>query len=107
MTETRKQKMPFKLYAPGTRKNNRFIIVRVFVDGRRVELSTQTTNKADAREFAKGVEREMIGNRLPRPGDTVSFAEAAHLYAASRGLDLEHPETITAIRGPRSTPSAG
>lgn len=99
--------MPFKLYAPGTRKNNRFIIVRVFVDGRRVELSTQTTNKADAREFAKGVEREMIGNRLPRPGDTVSFAEAAHLYAASRGLDLEHPETITAIRGPRSTPSAG
>jgi integrase/uncharacterized ParB-like nuclease family protein len=84
--------MPFTLYEPGTRKNNRYWIARLTVDGRRVEVSTKTTDKTTAREFARGVEREMIATPLPRPGDVVTFAQAAKLYAAFRGLDLANPE---------------
>lgn len=83
--------MPFALYAPGTRKNNRFWIAHVNVDGRRVELSTKTTSKNAAKQFAQQVERQMLAQGPPKRGDVVSFAQAARLYAAFRGLDLDDP----------------
>lgn len=85
--------MPFSLFAPGTRKNNPFWIAIVTVDERRIERSSKTTSKIEARKFAEGLEREMIQKRLPRPGDIVTFAEAARLYAAFRGLDLQNPQS--------------
>jgi integrase len=85
--------MPFTLYAPGTRKNNPYWIAMISVDGRRQERSTGTTDKREAREVARAIERELIAGRVPRPGDVVTFAKAARLYAAFRGIDLDDPKT--------------
>jgi integrase len=89
--------MPFQLYAPGTRKGNKCYIARVYIadgsaGGRRVEASTGTTNNAAARRYAKDIERRLLAEEAPRPGDKVSFAEAARLYAAARSLELDNPK---------------
>ena len=81
--------MPVTLYAPGTRKGNRYWMARVLVDGRRVEVSTGSAGKAEARRFAADLEQRMLAERAPQRGGPVSFAQAARLYAEFRGLDLE------------------
>lgn len=83
--------MPLTLFAPGARKGNRYWLVRGSYDGRRIELSTQTTDKMAARRFLRELERELATGQLPKPGEAVSFAEAAGLYAQFRGLDLVNP----------------
>ena len=87
--------MPFTLIPPGTRKGNPYYLVRGTIDGREREVSSKTRDKAAARQFAKDLERELLASGPPKPGETVSFEKAAHLYAEFRGLDLDvaqHPD---------------
>lgn len=76
--------MSFRLYAPGTRKGNRYWIARITVDGRRAEVSTATADQAAAKRWARDFERRLRDDRPPRPGETVSFARAADAYLAYR-----------------------
>jgi integrase len=76
--------MPFKLIPPGTRKNNPFYLVRGTVDGRDIEVSAKTRDKAAAKRFAAELERELLARRIPRPGEAITFAAAADLYISYR-----------------------
>jgi integrase len=74
--------MPLKLIPPGTRKGNRFYLVRGQIAGQRVEVSTATTDKAAAQRFALALELRLREDRVPEPGEELTFARAADLYAA-------------------------
>src|SRR5438270_12370865 len=76
--------MPLKLVPPGTRKNNPYYLVRGTVDGRDIEVSAKTRDKAVAKRFAAELERELLTRRVPRPGEAVTFSGAADLYIAYR-----------------------
>jgi len=78
--------MPLKLYAPGSRKGNPYWLVRGTIDGRSLEVSTKTRDKAAARRFAHELDREYRARRVPRPGEAIDFARAADLY-----LDYRDP----------------
>jgi integrase len=90
--------MPLRLVGPGKRKGNRFWLVRGAIDGRDIEVSTKTSNRAAAEKFRKDIERELLARRRPRPGEAMSFATAADLYAEFRGLDLALPRERDAQR---------
>jgi integrase len=76
--------MPLKLIPPGGRKNNPYYIVRGTVDGRDIEVSAKTRDKAAAKRFAAELERELLTRRIPRPGEAITFSAAADLYIAYR-----------------------
>jgi integrase len=87
--------MPFTLIPPGRRKGNPFYLARGThpVTGRDIEISTKTRDKTTARRFAQELWIRLAASGPPRPGEAVSFAQAALLYADFRGLDLENPQT--------------
>jgi len=62
----------FTLYAPGTRKGNSHWIAIIRVDGQRQERSMYTTDEREARLVAGMIEREMIVEQGPRPGNVVT-----------------------------------
>lgn len=70
-------------YAPGTRKGNRFYIVRGSVLGREYEINSYKTDKKDARaaweSFAEAVEKD---NKL-RPRALKTFGDVADAYLAA------------------------
>jgi integrase len=76
--------MPFKLYAPGARNGNPFWVARISVGGRRTEVSTKKRDKAAARRFAQDLERQLLTSGPPRPGQAITFTQAADLYVAFR-----------------------
>lgn len=76
--------MSFRLYAPGTRKGNRAWVARVTVAGRRAEISTGATDRAAAVRFAREFELRLAADRPPRPGEAVTFSQAADAYLAYR-----------------------
>src|SRR5215469_10569770 len=82
--------MPWKLIAPGKRKGNPYWIARGThpVSGRSLEVSTRTRDKAAAKQFAKDFWTALCASRAPRPGEEITFAQAAQLYAAYRGFEL-------------------
>jgi len=86
--------MTLALVAPGTRKNNRYWLIYGRYDGRVREVSTKTTDKAQAKRILRDYERELARSEAlpPKPGDAVTFADAARAYAAFRGLDLDNPQ---------------
>ncbi len=79
--------MPLKLWPPGSRKENPFYVVRGTIDGRNIEVSTKTRDKAAANKFARELEREYRASGVPRLGEALSFAIAAELY-----LDFRDPD---------------
>jgi integrase len=79
--------MALKLIPPGGRrgKPNRFYLVRGTINGRRVEISTATSDQAAARRAFRDIERDLI--LASEPGGergVVAFAQAARLYLAWR-----------------------
>lgn len=67
--------MSVKLLPPGTRHGNKVYYARISVKGRRVEISTDTTNKKLAQRFAEQRERELYERHvLGRTTGTVSAA---------------------------------
>ena len=90
--------MPIQLYAPGTRKGNKFWLARVSVNGRRAEVSSGTTDQAAAQRWAREFAHKLaLEDRTPRPGEAVSFAYAAEKYLAYR-RDPGRAETIRGAR---------
>jgi hypothetical protein len=96
--------MSYTLFAPGTRKANKFWIAIVRADGRSMELSTRALTKREAARVAQEAERKLLDDQLPRRGAAVSFAQAAEQYAAFKGLDLAD---IKAQRGRLRTDAVG
>ncbi len=97
--------MSIRLYAPGTRKGNRFWLARITVDGRRVEVSTATIDKASAQRWAREFERRIRQDRPPRPGEAVTFTRAADAYLAYRDpnrAEQRRVERVKAMLGHRS-----
>lgn len=87
--------MPLHLVPPGKRKDNRFYLVRGTVSGRDIEVSAKTADLKAARKFARDFEAALAQDRLPRPGEAVTFKTAAALYAEAREIDLgdnRHPD---------------
>lgn len=72
--------MPLKLIPPGQRRGNPFYLLRGSVDSRELEVSTKTADAKAARRFKAQLERALAQDRLPGPGETLSFARAAELY---------------------------
>lgn len=94
--------MPLKLIPPGRRRGNPFYLLRGSVGGRELEVSTKTTNEAAARKFARDFARALAENRLPGPGETLSFARAAELYSDYRDpskADLARIAKLKAVLG--------
>lgn len=85
--------MPLSLIPPGTRKNNRFWLVRGRDQhGRLVELSTKTQDKSAAKQFLRDLVKELAKEEVPAPGKAIDFETAARLYAAKQGVDLDQPK---------------
>jgi hypothetical protein len=57
--------MPFRLYAPGTRKGNQHWLAIINVDGRPHERSLGTTNKREAQRVAALIEAELSAPASP------------------------------------------
>jgi hypothetical protein len=96
--------MSVKLYPPGTRKGNTQWLAIIRVGGRPHERALGTASKREAQQVAALIEAQMVAEaaagQQPKRGDVVTFAAAARLYAAYRGLDLDNPGVH---RGPHRT----
>lgn len=73
--------MVYKLFAPGTRRNNRTWLVRGSIGGRRFEARTDTAVKADAEIWAARYVAGLTDSTVPA-GPVLTFAEAAKAYSA-------------------------
>lgn len=91
--------MPLHLVAPGKRKGNRYYIVRGEVGGRGVEVSTKTADKAAADRFKATLEVRLLDNRLPEPGEAITFTKAADLYIAWRDPSKYDRRLISRLKG--------
>lgn len=78
--------MPLELVAPGKRKGNAYYIVRGSIDGRRIEVSTKTTDETAARIFKNNLENHLLEDRIPAAREDVSFRRTAELYFAFKKL---------------------
>ncbi len=72
--------MPLELIPPGERKDNPFFLVRGTVNGRRIEVSAKTADETAARVFKNNLENRLLNDRIPEPGEDVSFRRVAELY---------------------------
>ncbi len=73
--------MSLKLIRPGDR-GNRYWLVRGTVGGRRIEVSSQTGDKAAAARFAAQLEARLLEDRLPANPLDVTFRQAADRWIA-------------------------
>lgn len=77
--------MPFRLYAPGTRKGNRYYVARITASGKTIESSTNTTDEKTARRVATEAERRLRDEQKRVPsGKVITFRDAAALYIEFR-----------------------
>lgn len=90
--------MSIRLYAPGSRKGNRYWLARITVDRRRAEISTGATDRAAALNFAREFERRLREDRPPRPGEVVTFARAADAYLAYRDPSDAERSRVARVR---------
>ena len=75
-----------RLYPPGTRKGNKFFIVRKYIGGKQYEITTDATNERAARVFAREFERRVKAQpQAPAAGEK-TFRGAAEALAAARNL---------------------
>lgn len=98
--------MAYKLYAPGTRRNNLTYIVRGSVGGRRFEARSNATTEKAAHRWAEDYERAL--EREAVSGPAVTFAQAAAAYTDSKRLrkqDSRYIDRLAAFFG--DTPIAG
>ena len=89
--------MALELIPPGKRKNNPFFLVRGTLGGRSIEVSTKTRDEAAAQRFKAKLEIKLVKDRLPGPGETVSFRRAAELYFASKALPVADERRIQLV----------
>ena len=70
--------MPFKLIAPGKRKNSTWAI-RGTIAGQRIKEATGTKDKVAAERFANDFEGRILEEKIAEAGD-MSFTYAADAY---------------------------
>lgn len=96
--------MPLKLISPGKRKGNRFYLARGSIAGQRVEVSTETTDKAVAQRFADALAVSLhtgAGERRAN-AEALTFKEAADRYVEFRHpskIDRQRIDKLTALIG--------
>ncbi|MDD3181489.1 MAG: tyrosine-type recombinase/integrase [Alphaproteobacteria bacterium] len=88
--------MPLKLIMPGKR-GNKCYYVRGQINGKRVEVSTGTANKADAERFKAELEISLL-NHLTVP-NRVTFAMAAESYLEWRKPSARDEKQIRSLVG--------
>jgi integrase len=94
--------MPLSLVPPGKRKGNRYYLVRGEVAGRSIEVSTKTTDATAAQRFKAALETRLLENRVPDPGEVVTFTQASALYIAYRDprqVDIGRIERLKRVLG--------
>ncbi|BBK44162.1 hypothetical protein STVA_41820 [Allostella vacuolata] len=74
--------MPLSLIPPGERKGNTWWLVRGQVNGRRVEVSTRTRDKAAAQRFAVALEARLLaqGDQPAAEPEVKTWGEAAERW---------------------------
>lgn len=90
--------MPFTLFPPGTRKGNRFFVVRGKIDGRDVEVSTKTRDETAARIFALEFERRCLESGVPGQSEAVTWSRAADFYSAARRVSRDDERYIARLK---------
>ncbi len=85
-------------YAPGTRKGNRFIVVRGRIDGRAHEYSTGTTDPDGAEEFWYAIRRDIRHGDVHRSRETATFDVAARLYESARNLSKSERRYVKRLK---------
>lgn len=90
--------MPLKLIPPGKRKGNPFFLIRGRLLGRDVEVSTETRDEGVALRLKNAVERRILEGSVPGPEATVTFHQAADLYAAAKGLNKDDQRRIDRLK---------
>ena len=73
-------------YPPGTRKGNRFYIVRGRVAGKEREVRTGCRDKGGAEDAWHDFKREIQKRRVSGSRETATFGDAVRLYEAARDL---------------------
>ncbi len=84
--------MPLYLVAPGERVKyiggkaypNRYFLVRGEIGGRGIEVSAKTTDPTAAGRFKAELELRLLEDRVPDPGEEITFRQAVGLYVAFR-----------------------
>jgi len=87
--------MGFKLYAPGTRKGNRFYVARVWAKGREREVSTNTRNESVARSLARDAEADIRTSSVV--GQASTFTDAAASYLSTHDLSKQDIARVTKL----------
>lgn len=89
--------MPLKLFAPGTRKGNRFWIARGRIAGQRVEISTRELDKGNAERVAARFVLELLERGQRGPDRARTFAEAVEAYVSFRRPELRDEQRLAAL----------
>jgi integrase len=93
--------MSIKMLRPGTRNGNKVYYARVSAWGKRVEISTRTTNPRLAKRYAEEVERRLFVRGVDS-GKTLTHAIDAFLAFQRRSKrDESRLHNIKALIGPR------
>ena len=85
-------------YRPGTRKRNRYIVVRGRIDGKAYEFSTGTTDPDGAEEFWYAIRRDIRQGDLHRSREAATFDDAARLYEAARDLSKSERRYVKRLK---------
>lgn len=85
-------------YPPGTRKGNRFYVVRGRVDGQAHEYSTGATDKVGAEEFWYAIRGDIRQGNVARSRETATFGAAVRLYEAARNLSRGEQRYVDRLR---------
>lgn len=90
--------MPLKLIRPGQRKGNPYFIIRGKVGGRRVEVSTKTTDREAAQALADELAVELRKQGSADAAPVTTFAEAAERYIEAHQPDRRDIGWIRALK---------
>lgn len=96
--------MPLYLVPPGKRKRNRFYLIRGEVAGQRIEISSKTTDETAARRLKAKLEIKLLKDRVPEPGEAITFSQATDIYKTFKQLvdaddDAKRLKKICAVIG--------
>lgn len=85
-------------YPPGTRRGNRFYIVRGRINGKEREVRTRARDKGSAEESWHDFKRGVRKRRLPGSRETATFDDAVRLYEAARNLSRGEQRHVDRLR---------
>jgi len=87
-----------RLIPPGRRKGNRFYLARGRIQGREYEVSTQTTDRERAKDFASAFERRIRDGDAARSREAATLSGAIRLYLEARRATAPEDRRLARIR---------